>query len=133
MKVSSFRNALLAAGLLVGATLASAQTTNATATAPTAGAGKTPAVRPAMPPLPTEIQNLIKDFATQRDAMLAARKALLDQLKAATTDADKQAIIAQLRAQMQDLRADQRELGKQIREQLRELRKNRPTTGTGGG
>ncbi len=116
MKIISVKNILLAAGLAGVCVLsAPAQTTTPPATTP-------PTVKPALPPLPPAIQALVDQFKTNSAALIAARQAVIAQLKGATPD-QRKAIIAALQAQNKDLIAQQRALAKQIRDQLRALRK----------
>jgi acyl-CoA reductase-like NAD-dependent aldehyde dehydrogenase len=67
------------------------------------------------------VQAALQKFDASRDQFMADRKALLDKLAAATTEADKQAIRDQLNAMK-----DQREqVGKQIRDEIKTLREQR--------
>jgi len=125
MKLISLRSLLFAAGLAgLGVSLASAQ---GSSTMPTT---MPPAVKPVLPPLPPAIQALVDQFTTNRDALIAARQAVLAQLKTATPD-QRKAIIAALQAQNKDLIAQERALAKQIRDELRQLRKSQPKPGGG--
>lgn len=60
----------------------------------------------------------------QRDQYLADRKTLLEKLSTAT-EAEKAAILEQLRTEKQAREAEERSLGKQIREDLKKLRGDR--------
>jgi hypothetical protein len=71
----------------------------------------------------TDLQQLITQFKARRDAMLADRQALLDQLKTATAD-QRQAILEKMQAQQKDLIEAQHALGKQIRDEMRKLRES---------
>jgi hypothetical protein len=92
-----------------------------------------PAARPAMPTLPkitlpADLQALIKQFDTQRDAILAQRRADLEKLKNAT-EADRAKLLAAMKAKGMEVSAEQRELARTIREELKKLRAARKTTG----
>jgi len=76
--------------------------------------------------LPTDVKKITEKFSAQRDAVLADRQALLDQLKTATAE-QRKAIIEKMQAQQKDLLDAQRALGKQIRDDLRQLRQSQPT------
>lgn len=81
-------------------------------------------------PSSTDLQNLIAQFKSKRDAMLADRQALLNQLKNATED-QKRAILAKMRARQKDLIDEERALGRQIRDEMRRLRETVPPSGPG--
>jgi hypothetical protein len=72
---------------------------------------------------------VIRQFDLKRDQAMAERKALIDQLAAAKTETERQAIITQLRSETQAEREQQATLGKQIREELRKLREERRSGG----
>jgi hypothetical protein len=63
------------------------------------------------------------DFGKQREAQLTDRKVLLDKLRTAKTEEEKQAVLAELRRQQQQRQDEQREAARQRRDQLRETRK----------
>lgn len=95
-----------------------------------------PATPPVTPPAPhtpnaqasdtaKAVQALLMQFDAKRDQAIADRQALMERLRAATTDAEKQAILLQLRAEMQARKDEQTALGKQIRDELRKLREQR--------
>jgi hypothetical protein len=75
------------------------------------------------------VHAVIADFQKQRDTYLASRQALLDSLKKAATDAERQTILEQLRKDNQDRETEERNLGKQIRDELKKLRDARKTGG----
>lgn len=75
------------------------------------------------------VQLVLKKFDSVRDQTIAERKALLDKLEAAKTDADRKAVLNQIENE-QKLREDERRaLGKEIRG---ELRANRAIRQSGG-
>jgi hypothetical protein len=69
-----------------------------------------------------EIKTLIKDFEITREAYLANQKSLLEQLKGATTDEQKEAIRKALEANRDAFLADLRAFRLEIREELRQLK-----------
>jgi Spy/CpxP family protein refolding chaperone len=71
--------------------------------------------------LPADLQALITQFQTQRDVLMAARKALFDSLKG-KTEAEKQALIAAFKDANKDAIAAEKALAKQIRDELKALR-----------
>jgi len=79
-------------------------------------------------PATADVQKSIEQFNVKRDAMIADRQAMLDQLKNATAD-QKKAILDQMQAQQKDLLEAQRALGRQIRDELRKLRQSQPAGG----
>ena len=93
-------------------------------------AGTAPAPSPAATASSPDLQKLIEQFKSRRDAMLADRQALLNQLKNATED-QKHAILEKMRARQKDLIDEERALGKQIRDEMRRLRDTVPTAGPG--
>ena len=122
MKIFTLKHVLMAAGLAACGTALSAQST---------AISSTPLTPPVKTEVPTAIQAAIDNFSAKRDALIAARKAVLDQLKTATPEQG-QAIIDKLRADAKDLVAQQKALAKDIRDKLRDLRKTAPTSGGGG-
>lgn len=66
---------------------------------------------------------MMEQFNAKRDAMMAERQALLNQLKGATED-QRKAILEKMQAQMKDLLEAQRALGKQTRDEIRKLRQS---------
>jgi cytochrome c556 len=108
-------NKLMAAAFLVACTslfAADASSTKQEA----ASAGKTVA--------PAAVKKDMEKFNAQRDAMLADRQALVNQLKTAT-DEQRKVILEK----MKELGDAQRELSKQIREDLRKLRQGQGSSG----
>lgn len=107
-------------------------TTPTTTTTPPAGPGK------ASPHTPNEnasdtakaVQGVLLKFEAKRDQAIAERKALIDKLQAAKTDAERQAIITQLRTETQAQKDEQAAMGKEIREELKKLRDQRKTGGS---
>ncbi len=69
------------------------------------------------------VQKMAVDFSKQRDAQLTDRKVLLEKLRTAKTEEEKQALLAELRRQQQQRQDEQREAARQRRDQLRETRK----------
>lgn len=67
---------------------------------------------------PSEVDRLVREFGEQRNDLLDQRNALLERMRQAKTDEEKQKIVAELR-QLQQQRIDQqREKARQIREQM---------------
>lgn len=77
------------------------------------------------------VRGLLDDFATKREAYIAQRKALVETLKNASTDAERKAILATLREEQQARIDDQRALAKTIRDEMKALRKDRKAGGGG--
>lgn len=77
----------------------------------------------AAPPAPAGVQKMASDFSRQRDVQLHDRKALLEKLRTAKTDEEKQRLLAELRQQQQQRLDEQREAARQKRDQLRDSRK----------
>lgn len=77
------------------------------------------------------VRGLLDDFATKRDAYIAQRRALIETLKSASTDAERKAILATLREEQKARVDDQRALAKTIRDEMKALRKDRKP-GSGG-
>lgn len=75
------------------------------------------------------VQTLLNAFDAKRDAFIAERQKLVDQLAAAKTDAERAKILEDMKKE-QELRQDeQRDLAKEIRGQLKSLREQRKTGG----
>jgi hypothetical protein len=98
--------------------------THAPAPAPKAKAdAASPEAKPApAAAAPGSVQRLVSEFGTQREGRLDQRKALLDRLRLAKNDEEKQRILAELRQQQQQRLDQQRELARQIREQMQQKR-----------
>jgi hypothetical protein len=75
------------------------------------------------------VQAVLKSFDTKRDEIAAERKALLDKLHAATTDAERKTIIDQLRTEQKAQADERRALGKEIRDELKKVREARKAGG----
>jgi len=73
---------------------------------------------------PADVKKDMERFNVQRDAMLADRQVLVNQLKSAT-DEQRKVILEK----MKELGDAQRELSKQIREDLRKLRQAQGSSG----
>jgi hypothetical protein len=73
----------------------------------------------------TAVQAILQKFDANRDQFIAERKTLLDQLAAAKTDADRQAILTQLRSELQTEKDQRTQLGKEIRQELQTLRQQK--------
>jgi len=75
------------------------------------------------------VQTLLNTFDAKRDAFIAERQKLVDQLAAAKTDAERSKILEDMKKE-QELRQDeQHDLAKEIRGQLKSLRDQRKTGG----
>jgi len=70
------------------------------------------------------VHAIIEKFEVQRDKYLTDRKALLDSLKTAS-EAEKKAILDQLRTERQAREDEERAMAKQIREEMKKLRDER--------
>ncbi len=123
MKARSFTSSLL----LVAAFCAVAAMARA-ADAATKTDKNATAVKPEVMPVSADVKKSIEQFNAKRDAMIADRQAMLDQLKNATAEQQK-AILATMQAQQKDLLEAQRALGRQIRDELRKLRQSQPAGG----
>ncbi len=89
-----------------------------------------PAANPGAPA--SGAQKMAADFGKQRDDRLDQRKALLERLRTAKTEEEKQRILSELRQQQQQRIDQQRELARQIREQLQNRRhETRPAAAPG--
>jgi septal ring factor EnvC (AmiA/AmiB activator) len=118
MKVQIFNKLIAAAALALCSSMFAADA------APGAKpAGKSP-VKGA--PASGEVKKDMEKFSSQRDAMLAERQALINQLKNATEE-QRKAILEK----MKEMGAAQRELSKQIRDDLRKLRQGPGSPGRG--
>jgi Skp family chaperone for outer membrane proteins len=71
------------------------------------------------------LQKGVEQFNAQRDRLLSDYQAQLEQLKGATAE-QRQQILEKLQAQKKELDTLQREQGKQLREELRKLRQSSP-------
>lgn len=72
---------------------------------------------------------VVQQFEAARAKAIDDRKVLITQLETAKTDADKEAILAKLRAETQAERDQQAALGKQVRDELKKVRDNRTKPG----
>lgn len=75
------------------------------------------------------VQSALAQFDATRDQFITNRKALVDQLAAAKTEADRQAILVQLHAEVQAEKDQRTQLGKQIRQEMMTLRQQRKNSG----
>lgn len=75
------------------------------------------------------VQTILQKFDANRDQYMADRKALLDKLATATTDADRQAILDELKADKAANKEQRTQLGKEIRDELKTLRQQRKSGG----
>ncbi len=75
------------------------------------------------------VQTILQKFDANRDQYMADRKALLDKLATATTDADRQAILDELKADQAANKEQRTQLGKEIRDELKTLRQQRKSGG----
>jgi len=88
-----------------------------------------PASKSATATAPTvDLQNLMQQFNARRDAYLANREALLNQLKSATEE-QKKAILAKMAADEKDLKDAQRAMAKQMRDEMRKQLRATPPPG----
>jgi Skp family chaperone for outer membrane proteins len=82
-----------------------------------------PASRAAGKKAPEGVQKMADDFSQQREARLDGGRALLEKLKQAKSDEERERIRAEIREQQQQRTEAQREAARQAREQLRDSRK----------
>jgi len=121
MKVRSLKSLLpLVAALCAGAVVARAAEASVKA--------EMAAAKPEAVAASADVKKSIDQFNAKRDAMIADRQAMLDQLKTANAEQQK-AILATMQAQQKDLLEAQRALGRQIRDELRKIRQSQPTGG----
>lgn len=76
------------------------------------------------------MHTVITTFQASRDAYLADRSKLIDDLKKATTEAEREKILEALKQEKVEREVEERNLGKQIREELKKLRDARKSGGT---
>lgn len=100
---------LLCTTLVVSSGMAEAQQATNRPTAPTAVA-----------PM-SDLRKAMEQFNAKREATIAERQALLNQLKSAT-EQERKAILEKLQTQQKDMLEAQRALGKQIRDDMRKQR-----------
>lgn len=74
----------------------------------------------------SDVEQLQREFDTQRKELLEQRKAALERLRQAKTDEERNRIVEEMRRQQQDRLDKQRELMRQIRERLQTERRTRP-------
>jgi len=75
------------------------------------------------------VTTVVQQFEAARAKAIDDRKVLITQLEAAKTDAEKEAILAKLRAETQAERDQQATLGKQVRDELKKIRDTRTKPG----
>lgn len=80
---------------------------------------------PSAPAKPADVQKAVEQFNAQRERVLAEYQAQLDQLKGLTEEQRRQ-ILEKMQEQRKAIDAAQRAQGKQIREDLRKLRQSSP-------
>lgn len=108
MILRSTKLLLIASALAAGAGMASAQSNDgARASAPAAA----------------DVRKAMEQFNAKRDATLASRQELMNQLKGAT-EQERKIILEKLQAQQKELLETQRALGKQIRDDMRKQRES---------
>ncbi|MCX6953470.1 MAG: hypothetical protein NTV51_15075, partial [Verrucomicrobia bacterium] len=100
------------------------------ASAPNTGAKPAPATPPAA--APGSVQGLEREFGERSKDLIEKRKVLLERLRLAKTEDEKQKIIGELRQQQQERVEQQRELARQIREQMQNRRSDARSAGPGG-
>lgn len=146
---------VLTVGLLVGPVASGAESStpppappakSAERSAPTKKSSAAPAPTPSPPPAsaaqppptpspattPTGVQGMEREFGERSKDLIEKRKALLERLRLAPTEEEKQRVIAELRRQQQERVEQQRELARQIREQMQNKRSDVRATGPGG-
>ncbi len=128
MKLPPASAFLLAAGLLAGTRAGGAEP------APPAAPAAKPADKaaPAKPaPAPDAVQSLEREFGERSNRLIENRKVLIERLRLARTEEEKQRILAELRQQQQERIDQQRELARQIREQMQQRRSEPRAAGPG--
>ncbi len=75
------------------------------------------------------VQAILHQFDSSRDQLVSQRQALIDQLAAAKTDSERNAILAELRDEQKTMQDSERATAKEIRAELQNLRHQR----AGGG
>lgn len=83
--------------------------------------------------LPTDVQDLVDQFRSGRDALLAQRRAVLQSLGENASEEEIRAALAELRESSREALRAQRDLARQLRKELRQLRRDRTGDGTGDG
>ncbi|MBS0663703.1 MAG: hypothetical protein JSR48_10605 [Verrucomicrobia bacterium] len=110
-------------GLALAGAVAHAQTSTPPTPPPPPNMPHTPALQAS--DVAKAVAAILQQFDAKRDQAIADRQALIEKIKAATTDAERQALMTQLRTEMAAHREEMAALGKQIREELRKLRQQR--------
>ncbi len=110
-------------GTSTGSTSTGGTSTGSTSTGPMHGKGNPHTPNANASAVAQAVQTMLAKFDANRDQYMTERKALLDKLATATTEADRQAILAQLKADLQTEKDQRTQLGKEIRDQLKTLRK----------
>jgi hypothetical protein len=72
---------------------------------------------------------VVQQFEAARAKAIDDRKVLITQLEVAKTEAEKEAILAKLKAETQAERDQQATLGKQVRDELKKIRDSRTKPG----
>ncbi len=81
-----------------------------------------PAPTPAPAAKPAGVEKIATDFERQRKERLEQQNRLIERLKGAKTDAEKEKILSEVREQQQQRAEQQREVARQIREQMQNKR-----------
>lgn len=84
------------------------------------------------PTAPENVQRMEREFGERSQDLIQKRKLLLERLRLAQTEEEKQRIIAELRRQQQERVDQQRELARQIREQMQNKRGDSRAASPGG-
>jgi len=127
MKALIPKTLTLAAVLLVGSTGLFAQAAGTPPARPTVPVGPGP-LTPRPGGMPTEVQTMIRQFDAQREALLAQRRAELAALQAANAE-QRAALLAKMHEAQAARQDQQRELARKIREELKALREARKNGG----
>jgi Skp family chaperone for outer membrane proteins len=132
MKTSLFI-LLMLVGFQIGGTVGRCAERSTPVVPPKAAAQDTQTVvRSTGQPAEQQMQRLQREFDQQSQSVLEKRKALLERLRKAGTDEERNKIMAELRSQQQERMEQQRELARQIREQMQNEREARRTQPPGG-
>ncbi|MEY2878758.1 MAG: hypothetical protein RLZZ15_1138 [Verrucomicrobiota bacterium] len=108
---SSLKSLFLACGLLAGVAASGAENASQATAKPA-----------------TDVKSLQAQLGAQRDAVLAARQKMIEQLATATAE-QRKVILEKLQAQQKDLMETQRALYRQIQDEMRRRRDSAPRSG----
>jgi hypothetical protein len=142
-KLTLLRSLTVACGVFGGATFGWSQAPSSSekATVPARPASDkaaeparpaTPAAKPTHDPRPEGVSEMAREFGQQSKDLAERRKALIERLRSAKTEEEKERIIAELRQQQKQRLEQQREVARQIREQMQTTRRETGAAASGG-